>query len=323
MSTGTDVQRAIACNFMHEPRVSSQREKLFLDEIPKPCHVPESFREFLNAYLSKHIQQTLSPDFKSPYNRRNRISAVPESFISIFIINGLANMFLWAKRFPKTEIDKLGPKQRRAFLSFSTYPNHANAHFKDSIDYVNAVMRGRVRREEFFELVCELYEIYRIRHPYHPIWLTKWTDFRAHWNRRTANKGNHWCDCVGIVTKKKVGQWVIVLRFHSRHLKPVYHPTVLDAGGNPYHFPAPEGVKDGGRAADLRNGSGKLLCEYIAAWPSIDLARVDFAKGCAQLRILTQKTIREVRRHHIQRLEAEFQRFTKATKWLNRVCVPN
>lgn len=319
MSRGTDEQRAVACNCMHDPRVSNEREEFFLGTCRR-CENPRDFIKLLDAFRRKYVQQTASPDFENSYNVYNRIFAPAQSLVNIFVVNGLSRMFLWAKEFSRTEMSKLRPRQRRALLFFTTYPNHADPHLQDSLDFVSEAMHSKTRRREFLELIFVLYDIYRVTHPYHPIWLTKWSDFRIGWNTRASDRANRWCHRVGISTEKKTGQWVAVLHLSARHLMTgAYHPTILDAGANVYHFPAPEGVSGGGRAADLRNEWSTLACEYIAAWPGLGLAWIDFSRGCGQLKGVSQKTIKEIRRHHIRRLREEFQRLPSALSWLKRV----
>lgn len=315
MLKSTDEHRAIACNFMHEPRISKERERDFLKRLG-PCSDPEEFMELLLQYAWKHIQQTPNPDFKNPSNVHNRISVPVEPLVTILIVNGLAKMFLWARNLSPAEVSQLSPKQQRAYCRFKDYRNTDPSGFK----FVANAMRGKAGRRKFLGEIFTLYDIYRFKKPYHPIWLTKWSDFRALTRTRDSEKANQWCHWVGVSTEAKAGQWVALLRFHGRSFKKdLYHPTVLDAGANVYHFPAPEGVKDGGRAADLQAGSAVLACEYIAAWPSFHAATVDFDEGCARLKPLSQKRIREIRLHHISRLQAEFRRSAVVSKWLKRL----
>jgi hypothetical protein len=175
-------------------------------------------------------------------------------------------------------------------------------------------------RKEFLKHVFTLYEIYRIKYRRHPVWLTKWSDFQSLWNLKTADKANQWCHWLGISTERKSGQWIAVLRFTPRHFTTgIYHPTVLEAGANVYHFPAPEGVAGGGLAADLEAGSKALATEYIAVWPPLTSASMDFHRGCAQLEPLKEGDLRSVRRHHHHRLQAKFHGVPSACEWLDRV----
>ena len=314
-----DDYRAIACNFMYEPRVSHAREKFFI-AMAGACSNPRTLMEVLGRYVRQHVQQTLTPDFENSYNDDNQVESDDKSLVSILVINGFSRMFLWARNFPQVKISRLPPKLRRAFQRFATYPNHADPNRQDSLDFLNEAMRNRTMRAEFLDLVCALYEIYRVKYPYHPMWLTKWSDFCACNNINNSKQANQWCNWVGVSTEKKVGQWIAVLRYPAQQLrKRIYHPTVLDAGANAYHFPAPEGVTGGGRAADLSNRSTKLACEYIVKWPALNLAKIDFVRGCRQLKADTDKPVREIRRHHIRRLRDEFRHLPSASKWLKRL----
>lgn len=315
LKSTVDNQRAISCNFMHEPRVSRKREKFFLQKLGR-CTTSKGFKKLLVEYKKKWIQLTPNPDFEHSHNVRNRTSALKEQLITILIVNGLSTMFLWARNLPKIEIAKLSREQRKAFHRFKDYPNTE----PDVLGFITDAMRSKLRRGKFLEQVFTLYEIYRQGNPYNPIWLTKRREFLALERIKVSNKANLWCHWVGISTAQKAGQWVVVLRFRARHFKNrIYRPTVLEAGDNFYHFPAPEGVPGGGRAADLQTGSAVLACEYIATWPSLIGAEVDFDYGCAQLKPCVQKTIGEIRNHHIDRLRREFHGMQKAAKWLKRL----
>lgn len=312
---------------MHDPGISDDRELefvefflhqskgFFLSSIFKRRRA-KRFHQSYQDYVKQRVQETPTPCFAERNNSGNVATRPTEPLMSVFIINGLSEMFIWAKEPHVARLSSSGEFQK-ALNRFRDYLNDASS--LSSLDFVHQLMDSTTSRAEFLQIIGALYEVYRLRRDYHPIWLTKWSDFEPCANLTNDDKGDRWCHLVGVCNEKKKGQWVAVLKFDPEHLGTLYTPTVLDTKSS-YYFPLPEnGTRQNGIAADLRMEDRDPAAEYICQWPSLDSALTDPQLRCSRLMGTLHNGVQEVRRHHISKLRQNFSNSRLASDWLDRV----
>jgi hypothetical protein len=318
---------AIARNYMHDPRVSPQREQDLLDftfeaEDGKElrladCVHEEQIERGLKRYFEEHIQKTSTPHFAS---LTDNLVSMPEELVSVFVINGLAGMFVWAKNINTMELANYSLEFQEAVSSLQAFPNDADPHSSKSKEFVHLMMKDDPGRSQFINIIFTIYEVYRHQFPYHPIWLTKRTEFELCCTDTSTDQATRWCHFVGKSTARKEGHWVLVLRFDANHFAKKYRPTILDAG-NAFYFPAPdEAPVPSGLAADLKMQVQEPACEFIAEWPSLQGARVT---SSARIESFSKEPITEIRKHHVATLKKQrFSGVQQVADWLTRVEEP-
>lgn len=321
--------QAVAANFRHDPRVSEDREQTFVELWQRRSKglfwkyifkrfCARRFSECYAEYVFTRVQSTPDPCFEYSSNWNNLTKTPTETLVSVFGINGLSRMFVWAKD-PGTRSLGSSPGFLEGLELFRDYPNDPS--ILASLAFVDAQMRDRASREKFLSLLVELYEVYRKQCSYHPIWLTKWQEFRPCWHATIKGKdrGDRWSQWVGVSTEMKEKHWVVVLKFEPSRFNKVYRPTTLDTT-NRYHFPTPEEtVFTDGIAADLNISGWSLACELIAKFPSLLNAEIDLDYGCAQLLGQALEPIDVIRQHHVKKLQGHFRNASVPLEWLARV----
>src|SRR5947209_4435944 len=200
MASGSDqlsqFRRAIAFNFGHEPRTPKKRQQSFVKFTGK-CETAAEFDSRWIQHCNNRIRE--SAEFDSDDNDENKVRPISEPLVTVFILNGLSQMFTWvAKEIPDDLTGR--PQEFRAAVNrFKNYLNKASAD--GSVAFLSNIMENKAGRREFFEVISTLYDIYCSENPYHPVWLTTRSDFERCPATKAEDRANRWCHFVGVPTK--------------------------------------------------------------------------------------------------------------------------
>jgi hypothetical protein len=256
VATASEPRRAIACNFIHDHRISSKRLRSFKKYVP-PVIDESSIASALRLYHSEKVGTRKLPEFVyEAFNGKNiltggqlskHIVAKDVLLARIVVLNALGTVFDWAKA-----------KGWRGFLTFP------GSHSPSGVsDWLNCQIGGPSRAfgGSFISAILQAMNGYRLDRPYQPSWATTWRSLAA-----VANQdASRWLQIVG-VSRPQPGQWCMLLRYSVREAGTIARPTCLDAGDYPFHFPSPPcaPLSVGGHPADLkRSRVVGVLPEYI------------------------------------------------------------
>jgi hypothetical protein len=310
---------AIVSSLMHDPGVSQEREDRFLDFMGE-SEDGRPFNDILRDYNFHRVKTAHNPEFGGIQNSGNQALPPDEPLVSVFFINGLSIMFLWAKTVKESALADASEETRTAIQVFRAYPNLADANGGPALLFVDGIMSDRLEREKFLRVLGKIHAAYQRTQPYHPIWLTKQSDLQICANTADDEKASCWAHRVGISTARKDSQWIVILRFQPGQFKDLYRPCVLD-GVTAEHAPAPESypAKLGGIAVDLRMAKADPGCEFVAHWPLFEEAEFDTENSCAQVKSVSEKPILETRKCHFDRLRLRDGTNPTAIEWLDRI----
>lgn len=277
-----DDYRALACNLVHDHRVTPERQEVLLRYFAAAAGTPEERLEgALKNYLDKEIRlrkrpaflvrrtnsPNLFPDVSTHFGRvsgpRGSRSRQPSSppqrdlwLARVLDLNGLVPVYL------------LGRHHRiRLFRDFprtSRHPANPRRYSNQVLTWLDEHLAASAdRQKEFMEAVLDALEISRKSRPYQPSWATYWTRFRA----IAGNDPERWTAVLGMPNWRSCPRWLIVLRYRLRETGGLVRPTTLEAGLNAFHFPSPPQapLHAGGHPVDLQltPRPDSLLPEFI------------------------------------------------------------
>lgn len=255
-STASEPRRAIACNFMHDHRITAKRLRSFKKYVPQAVD-ESSLVSALHAYHREKVGTRKLPEFVyEEFNGKNILTGGQLSkhtvskdvqLVRIVVLNALGPVFDWAK-----------VKKLRGFLTFpgSHSPSGTADWLDGQIGGPNRAFAG-----SFVSSVLKAMNAYRLDRPYQPSWATTWRSLASIANQDPSR----WLQLVG-VSRPQAGQWCMLLRYTVREAGTLARPTSLDAGDYPFHFPSPPcaPLSVGGHPADLNLAQVTgVLPEYI------------------------------------------------------------
>ncbi|MSQ48185.1 MAG: hypothetical protein EXR78_07325 [Deltaproteobacteria bacterium] len=248
-----DEYQAIAVNLMYDARVSTEREKVFLD-FAGPLRDAEELEEGLKKYFLTKIRNQKKPHYDHKDNSNNFLTNLPiaDDLIRLLDLNMLGPVFSWARgRFGSSPFSSF-PK----LLTEETIREWLDGQLK--LDSQQKEV-PRSKQREFVNSVLDMLTFHQKEvGPFNPAWVTTWAAFAPY---REENP-ERWGHVVGV--ENRPSHWIIVLKYRKDQDTHLVRPTQLDAGWSPHHFPSPPQAWCG-HPMDLHISSPVtvLLPEYI------------------------------------------------------------
>ena len=258
--------RAMARNIMHDPRVSSEREKSFDQFVDRPVTC-ESLQRALVEYHKARVQTRQVPEYMYIFSRFNSGNLLcgtwsgphrikrDQYLVRVLDLNGLGGVLQWAKT--------------AAMPEFAMCPGRGDD--KPMADWLDLELLGKPESAQraFVTAILVAMSRFRLVKRYEPAWATAWDRFE----RFAAEKPERWAQVAG-VPKTAYPRWLVLLSYNIREAGTVVAPTQLDTGWNAYHFPSPLPASSGhptpppatgGHPMDLRDSprATELLPEFV------------------------------------------------------------
>jgi hypothetical protein len=243
--------RAVARNVMHDPRVSRRREEAFRQWTVREPELTNALVEYYN----QHVRTAAWAHFLDPLCNQNN-----------FVAGARTTVDLIDSDIPLMRVVNLN-RERAAFQwGVDHWADPGKSLFRDianalSEDQLHEAIGRRLQddAEEFlqawFRMLSARREALRALGrgaAEGPVWVTFAKQFLH--DVDPAKEGpDRWFEFVGV--HLETGPvWAILLSYHLSEAGTVARPTILDAGGYPYHFPSPQqaALADGGFVMDLR-----------------------------------------------------------------------
>jgi hypothetical protein len=272
-----DPHPAMACNLVHDHRVSPEREAKLLDYFAKAGKRPgKRLHKALEQYHLQEVRSQKRPDFLEDKLNASNILPEPRQFGLRRIAlspaqrqstSGPAAQNLWLVRL--LDLNRLFPVFLRArssrLIVFRDYPRSAGDSHA-ALAWLDSMLGGaapRYSQEYFAAAVIDALELARQNEPFHPTWATYWNHFESYLSSGPVR----WASALGFPNGKRCGRWVMVLKYSRAEAGRLVRPTILDAGFNQYHFPSPPQapLERGGHPMDLQLNPlpTDLLPEFI------------------------------------------------------------
>lgn len=216
-------ERAVACNVLHDGRVSKAREQEF-DGFFKQRRTGQDLLEALEVYQKTRVRDAKCPDFADDrLNGENILTGTPSGEFHIHKQTALARVVVLNRlRFLHE-----GNDGQPGILQ--TFGLHAGAREQAIDDTLDRLMRNPGAAAIVPAILTAMNES-----PHHPTWVTLWSDLD--WENEPPER---WLEAVGI-HEERDERWVVVLKYRVEEVHNLVRPTILDAGKNSSrHFPSP------------------------------------------------------------------------------------
>lgn len=296
---GDTAERLLACNLALDHRVSKEREKRMLREIPSPIDGQDLYDELKSFYKTK-INAPFDPDYiDEKINDQNfvsgwrsRPSELSESIqlAQVLDLSGLRLVFQAAsgRKDAPPSIQRLKGK----------------ADEKEFESWLDMQLKPTGGPERFVPQALEVLANEVKKSPFQPSWVTFWSHLENHLDQGPAR----WLDALGVWKPIGRPRWLIVLRYPARRCR-LLRPTVLDTDYTPFHFPSPPWAQlsAGGHPVDLGNtvdsSHAPLLSELIHSQipPRVGYWR-NAGSRCEQVTPATSSDPSGARSRHLARL---------------------
>lgn len=252
-------QRAVARNVMHDHRVSPEREEIF-----RQCTAAEpKLTNALRRYYDKHVRAGNDAHFvDGKYNQENLVAGARTEIdvmdpntplVRVVNLNREREAFQWGAR------EWADPRMDQ-FVDIAEAGSDRELH-----DAIGARIQEDI--ETFLGTWLDMRKARRsalratgTTKSDGPVWVTFAEVFEGDVDP-SRDGPDRWFEVVG-VHLDGAPVWAILLRYTLREAGTVARPTILDAGGYPYHFPSPPGLEPslGGFMMDLRIDPA---CEHL------------------------------------------------------------
>lgn len=119
----------------------------------------------------------------------------------------------------------------------------------------------------------------------------------------------------------KAGEWILIFRYQARQVRSHHRPTVVEDGGNPFHFPSPPKYPFG-ITMPLEEISKRAVREIIHAPMNRDIAESTATGQLVQVKDAPfdheKNDLSAVRLSHCKRLRREFPGLQYDRSWMDR-----
>ena len=256
-------QGAVARNVMHDHRVSPEREEPF-----RECTVREpKLTNALRQYYDKHVRTGYDAHFlDGKYNKENLVAGARTAIdvmdpntplVRVVNLNREREAFQWGAR-------EWADSRKDQFVDIAEAGSDREFHDaigtrlqEDAETFLGTWLDMRKARRALRAAGTTKFD--------GPVWVTFAKVFEAG-VVPDLDGPDRWFEVVG-VHQDETPVWAILLQYTLGEAGTVARPTILDAGGYPYHFPSPPGLGPGlgGFMMDLRLDPAceHLRCEFI------------------------------------------------------------
>ena len=304
-----DIYKSMACNIVHDHRVSPEREEDLRKLAGDDCTGIE-FGNAIRDYFETKIKFRPLPAYvywKS--NKQNLLGLTPwgwkgpkrdTKLLRILDISGLFFPFAWAKKQGRSRFATLNDRE------------------EDAPDWVDKQLKGLSADafEAFLEEVLVVIRQCSEEQSFQPVWATTLNGFQDY----ALSTPDRWLEPLGM-TRASYPRWLVLLAYDVKEAGTLARPCQLEAGFNPVHYPSPEcaDVSRGGHPVDLRpNPLGNLLGEYVHKEIPHTLKHFENAgKRYGPTSGTTPDELRNQRERHYERLVGEYGS-SPVRAWMSR-----
>lgn len=289
-------ERAVACNVLHNGRVSKAREQEF-DGFFKQRQTGQDLLEALEEYQKTRVVRSVDPpDFEDDLlNGGNILTGTPSGEFFIHKQTALARVVILNRLHFLHQGNDGKP---RLLQTFGLQPGAGAEAVDETLD---RLMSNPGKDAMVPEILAGMN-----RNRHHPSWVTLWS--ALDW---AAEPPERWLEVVG-VHAERAGRWVIVLKYLVEEVDKLVRPTVLDAGNYPQHIPSPVASRGPkcGYPMDLQMPpplpETTLLPEYIHRQVLHPQRHWEEAGSlCRRTQAATSDELVQQRSAHLRRLEFE------------------
>jgi hypothetical protein len=306
---GEPDQKAIACNLIHDHRVSGKRAvafcKLAKSDI-EAGNLQSALEEYQNIVRKKPRVTFLSSsknsnNFAYRFGRAVNPVAPDYPLFTVLDLSGLTWVLIDGRISGIARLREFG-------LAGAVTDEQMNRFLEKELGIGDA---GRER--DAVATVLEALKVSRtkMQRHHHPVWAASSQPFLE---RADRSRPDSWLEAVGVNPGSKP-RWLIVLKYAARDARSLVRPTVLDAGWYAFHFPSPPAapLRAGGHAmwlreaGDLARGGDSPMPEFIHSQVNFKLShweesgfRAGFTSGSRDWPVASS------RRRHLESLRAYY-----------------
>lgn len=252
-----DAFRAMARNVMYDHRVSPERAEQFHSSYA----ASKLLEDALWLYFKQRVRGAAAPDFVLDANIGNIVAGAPkanlvdedERLVTFLDLNGLRDLYRWAKGHPSTEYRDVFDHARL---------DGSDDDYADWLGETIATLGDQVVVAAALAVKRAVARAAGYTH-FHPVWAALWTELS---DSLASGEVDRWWERVG-VCKVTSPRWVVPLVYKVYEAGTLVRPTILDSGFYAYHFPSPPQLppQNGGCCMDLQTAAkpGGLTHEYI------------------------------------------------------------
>ena len=318
---GVAEERALACNWRHDHRISISRARDFhrfvttkvVKASDSPPLSPRALHMALLEYYEQRIRSQNWPAFLDDSNESNFVFGHPSvkdpipaemALGRVINLNGLARSVLrFRDRIPELE-----------HLSAGGRPGEEAGGESSEVwsEYLNRTLRAPGnQRNRAIHAIFDALNASRKRYPHQPSWAARWSVMEQY----LPGMPEDWCACVGLPVLAR--DWIIVLRYTVGETGSLLRPTQIDAGTRGFHFPSPPGLvpAEGGLAMNLGNSCPALVPEFVHQQIELEVEHWEATGSlCEQVLQPHLVDLRKLRELHFMRL-IEIPRAQVKTWW--------
>jgi len=306
--------KAMACNLVHDHRVSPEREAHLSDMARSDMSglrcTGVNLQNALNNYFEQRVRvRKLPPYVYWKLNGDNILGATPKGWVGpkrdtklvrVLDLSGLFHPYSWAK--------KRGNKR------FESLPYQMSRTAEWIDNQLKTLSVDDLRT--FLDTVFGVLRNYSQEHPFQPVWASTLTSFESH----IKEGPDRWLEMLGMVRTGKP-RWLVLLAYEVKEAGTIARPTQLEAGFWPYHYPSPNCAEAfrGGHPIDLGRAKRALLPEFVHKEIPHNLKHFECGGSrCGPTtRVTNESLLEEQRCTHYDRLVEEYG-LSHIESWMSR-----